>query len=149
MVKQTVESWEEPGTPDLAGMSFQQMMDAGVIDIADIDDTTIMEQSELVGIPFVLFDWDIKPSAEFGGHYAVCRVKTASGTAVFSDGGAGIVEALERYEKRMNELDQKSPLYFHFGLRASTYQKQLVDQETGDTRTMTATTYYFDNRRRP
>lgn len=147
MAKKEIEGWGEE-TPDLSTMSFNDMMEAGVIDIAEIDDTTIVEQADLVGKPFILFDWDIKVSETFGGFYAVCKVKTADGTAVFSDGGQGIVEALERYEKRRQELDTKSPLYFHYGLRASSYMKQLPDAD-GEMRSIPATTYYFDNRRRP
>lgn len=133
------------GETALADMSFSEMLDAGVIDIAEIDDIVQCEQSELVGVPFILFDWDIKQSQTFGGQYAVCRVKTASGTRVFSDGGAGIGPALERYKQTLirKGLDEFQPTYFHFGLRASTYMTEI------DGKPAQATTFYFDNRPRP
>ena len=138
------------GETPLAEMTFAEMMSAGVIDIAEVDDVVLVDQSELVGKPFILFDWDIKMSQEFGGFYAICRVKTEAGTAVFTDGGTGIVESLERYDKKLQELpeDQRT-LYFHYGLKASHYVKELTDEDTGESRSIPATTYYFDNRRRP
>ena len=135
-----------------ADMTFDQLMEAGVIDIAEIDDQQLVDKATLVGTPFILFDWEIKPSEEFGGDFAICRVKTPEGTAIFTDGGAGIVDALERYQPKLSaarEAGQNMALYFHYGLRASDYVKKLTDPTTGEVRSIPATTYYFDNRRRP
>jgi hypothetical protein len=133
------------GVTPLEEMSFSEMMDAGVIDISEVDDVIAVDQEELVGKPFILFEWDIKPSAMYGGQYALCRVKTAEGTRVFADGGTGISEQLERYKNRLAKLDENefSPLYFHFGLRASHYNKEVEGS------VISAVTYYFDNRPRP
>lgn len=124
-------------------MSFQDFLDQGVIDISEIDDVVAVEQGELVGKPFILFDWEVKESATYGGEYAVCRVKTADGTRVFADGGVGIVEALQRYDAKMKKGGIVGAMYFHYGLRFSTYQKEIDGKMTQ------ATTYYFDNRPRP
>lgn len=138
-----VESW---GETSLAEMSFDEMMAQGVIDIAEVDDEIAVNQAELVGIPFVLFEWDLKPSSLGSGSYALCRVKTPEGTRIFADGGTGIMEQLERYKNRLMKLeaDAYAPLYFHYGLRASNYNKTLDDGSV-----VQATTYYFDNRKRP
>lgn len=143
MAKDEIVGWGETALED---MSFDEMMAQGVIDIAEVDDVIAVDQAELVGVSFVLYEWDIKPSATFGGSYALCRVKTAEGTRVFADGGTGIMEQLERYKNKLLKLeaDAYAPLYFHFGLRASQYVKQLDDGST-----VAATTYYFDNRQRP
>jgi len=133
------------GEVSLEEMTFDQMMDQGVIDISEVDDTVAVDQGELVGKPFILFEWEVKPSATFGGNYAICRVKTADGTRVFADGGTGIMEQLERYKNRLlnKGVEAFSPLYFHYGLRASHYNKEI------DGNNVAATTYYFDNRPRP
>lgn len=123
-------------------MNFQQMMELGVIDIAEIDDVLVVDQAELVGNPMILFEWDIKESQTYGGEYAVCKVKTAEGTRVFADGGTGIQEQLSQYKAKLAE-QPTALLYFHFGLRASTYVKEVDGQK------IPATTYYFDNRPRP
>lgn len=144
MVKsKDVVGWGETALED---MNFQDMLDAGVIDISEIDDVIAVKQEELIGVPFVLYEWDIKPSLEFGGSYATVRIKTAGGTRVFTDGGVGIQEQLERYQQRRLKLqsgETPSPIYFHFGLRSSTYNKEI------DGKMIQATTYYFDNRPRP
>ncbi len=125
-------------------MTFQQMMDAGVIDIAEIDDVIVCDQAELEGKSFILYEWEVKDSQSFGGEYAICRVKTAEGTRVFADGGSGIKEQLDKYKGKMADNGATGQmLYFHYGLRASHYNKE-VDGEV-----IPATTYYFDNRPRP
>lgn len=133
----------EPGWGDhvsLENLSFQEMMDAGVISIDEIDDVVQCDQSELVGIPFILFEWDIKESQTFGGHYALCKVKVADGTRVFADGGVGIQEQLARYQQKMNrEGIERQPLYFPHGLRKSDYMTEV------DGKQIPATTYYLDN----
>jgi hypothetical protein len=133
------------GVTPLEEMTFNDMMEAGVIDIAEVDDVIAVDQAELVGIPLILFSWDVKPSAQFGNNYCICRVKTADGTRVFADGGTGIMEQLERYKNRLAKMDvnEFSPLYFHYGLRASRYNKDV------DGNMIAAVTYYFDNRPRP
>jgi hypothetical protein len=133
------------GETALEDMSFSEMLDIGVIDIAEVDDVIAVDQAELVGKPMILFEWDIKPSAMYGGSYALCRVKTEDGTRVFADGGTGIQEQLERYKNKLAKLDvnEFSPMYFHYGLRASHYNKEV------DGNVVAATTYYFDNRPRP
>ena len=130
----------------LEDMSFSEMMESGVIDIAEIDDVVVCDQAELVGEPFILYEWDVKASETFGGEYAVCRVKVKNGTRVFADGGVGIREQLERYKNKKMDLGAEafSPVYFHFGLRSSSYVKELPDGNK-----VAATTYYFDNRPRP
>lgn len=125
---------------DLADMDFQEMLDAGVIEISEIDDVVVCKQAELVGVPFILFDFEMK-SGDMG-EYALCRVKVNGGTRVFADGGVGISEQLERYRQRMMDKGVKNaPLYFPNGLRSSSYDKDLPDGSR-----VHATTYYFDNR---
>ena len=132
------------GETELAELSFSEMLDQGVIDISEVDDVVAVDQAELVGIPFILFDFEVKPSLTFGGEYAICRVKTAEGTRVFADGGVGIKEQVERYRQRLLKGGSEgTPLYFHYGLRASTYTTEVDGKPTQ------ATTYYFDNRPRP
>jgi hypothetical protein len=135
------------GETALEDMSFQEMLDHGVIQIDSIDDTVQVDQSELVGKPFVLYEWEVKPSETFGGNYALIRVKTQDGTRVFADGGKGICEQLERYRSKLAKLDVDvfSPIYFPKGLRASSYVKTLTDASTGEIQKIPATTYYFDN----
>lgn len=145
MAKQSTDV-EQFGVTALEEMSFSEMMDAGVIDISEIDDVIPVEQTELVGKPFILYEFEVKPSEQYGGTYAICRVKTAEGTRVFADGGVGIKEQLERYKRRLAKMGQDvfTPTYFHFGLRSSTYTKH---DEAGAP--FQATTFYFDNRPRP
>lgn len=129
------------GERSLEELSFQEMMDAGVVDISDIDDVVVVDQAELVGVPLILFSWEIKSSQTYGGVYALCRVKTADGTRVFADGGTGICEQLERYKQRMmnDGLSGFEPIYMAKGLRVSSYQKEV------DGKMIPAKTYYFDN----
>lgn len=117
-------------------MSFQELMDAGIIEITEIDDVVAIKQDLLLGVPFILFSWE--PRTGDMGDYVICRVKTAQGTRVFADGGTGIPEQLGRYRQKLN--GQTAHIYFPNGLRKSDYRKTLDDGST-----VNATTYYLDN----
>ncbi len=130
------------GETSMESWSFQDFMDHGVIQIDQIDDVVQVDQSELVGVPFILYSWDTKDSETYGGQYTVCRVKVATGTRVFADGGAGITEQLERYKQTLLDKNEGAfaPIFFPHGLRASSYVKNMPDGTK-----IPATTYYFDN----
>jgi len=130
------------GQRALERMTFAEMMEAGVISIEQIDDRVMVDQEELVGVPFVMFKFDVKQSESFGGEYAVVDVKTVDGTRAFSDGGTGICKQLQQYKDTLAELGQDvfSPIYFPNGLRASHYMYTNPDGAK-----IPATTYYFDN----
>lgn len=134
----------------LEDMSFNEMLasEQGVIDVSDIDTTLLVDQEDLVGKPFILFDWEMKVSTDYkrsdgaAAEYAICHVKTEDGkTRIFTDGGTGIPAQLERYRQKMIDKGITKPpfMYFHFGLRYSDYTN-----DYGKGRT-----YYFDNRPRP
>lgn len=141
MAKKEIVGW---GDKALEDMTFQDLLDKGVIDISEVDDVVVCKQEELVDVSFILYEWDIKTGDL--GDYAVCRVKTHNGTRVFADGGVGIQEQLERYKNKLIE-EPNALLYFHHGLRASHYSKEL-EGEDGKAKTINAVTYYFDNRPR-
>lgn len=136
-------------------MTFQELLDAGVIDIAEVDNRVQMEQRELVGRSFILVNWEIKDSDRVKRdgqptQYAFVEVMLEDGTlAVFADGGSGIMDQLKRYDARLLRSIEpgaaKPRLYFHYGLRVSDYT--YTDPQTGDQ--SPASTFYFDNRRRP
>lgn len=137
------------GETPLLELTFDQLMQQGVIDISEVDDVMQVEQDELVGVTFILVDWEIKQSNSITRdgiptEYAIVRVRTTDGLRVFADGGAGIADALERYKNKTEAIDNPL-LYFHYGLRASEYT--YTDPHTGDK--TPARTFYFDNRPRP
>lgn len=150
------------GQSDWLDLSFDELLAEGVIDIAEIDDVVIVEKTDLIGRPFILVDFTFQSAerSSYARPYAVVRVKRQTGdgsteTAVFADGGAGIIDQLSRYRTSMEKRQIPfSPLYFHYGLRASEYTAEVpvLDKSgnpTGDMAKIPATTYYFDNRRRP
>jgi len=127
---------------DLTDMSYQEVLDSGVIDISEVDDVTTIEQEQLVGVPIIVLGWDER-EGDFGPFVAV-RVKTETGNHVFSDGGTGIKAQLERYVRRIERkgLDIQNGIRIPNGLKASHYN--YTDPITG--KSAPAVTYYLDNR---
>lgn len=132
---------EQAALPVLAEeMSFQELMDAGVVEISEIDDTVQEDKENLVGKPLIIFDWQFKESAL--GEYVIVRAKTQTGTVVFADGSTGVRDQLAKYQTRLAKSGDKfSGLYVPRGLRSSTYMTKTDKGED-----VQATTYYIDNR---
>lgn len=123
-------------------MSFQELIDAGVISISEIDDRLKVDnKDDLIGVPLVIIDWEFKPS-DMGKDYAFVTVKTQEGTRVFADGGTGIPDQLERYKAKLLDSGARF-IYVPNGLRKSDYVAKVVVD--GEEKRIPATTYYFDN----
>lgn len=116
-----------------------------IVDASVYSGGDLVEKSELVGMPFVVTDFEISDSTDYtrsdGGvvrpvQFAVVRIRTINGDrCVFTDGGTGILPVLEEHRERTG---QSGGLFAKAGLRRSDYNKTLADGSS-----TAATTYYF------
>lgn len=151
MAKTAVDPFDTVGTPAhnapvLEELTFAQLMEQGVIEVSEIDDTEQVDKADLVNVAMIIFDWTFKTSET--GDYVIVRAKTQDGTIVFADGSTGIKDQLLKYQTRLEkareEGTQWSGLYVPRGLRYSDYT--YTDPNTGDK--SPARTYYIDNRKK-
>lgn len=116
-----------------------------VTDSAIYSGGEVVEKSELVGVPFVVMDWETHQSTTQTrldednmirpAEFAVVKVRTQRGPVIFTDGGTGILPVLEGH---LEATGSKAGLLSKRGLRASEYVKKLDNGTTTD-----AVTYYF------
>lgn len=144
-----VEGWTDadmqPYQPPATDLSFQELIDAGVIDVQEVDDVIQLDKEKLVGQPFIIVGvrWGTSTFSK-GEKFAVVHVVTPQVRGFFVDGSTGICDQLQKYEDKMtrNGMDTDEwRMLVRAGLRAShyTYEDPQGNQ-------IPATTYYIDNR---
>jgi hypothetical protein len=124
------------GNVDLSQLDYSQlldMLDSGeAVHIGELDDTSVVEKADLVGVPMVITAWRQKASDM--GEYVIVNAATPNGKVVFADGSTGIKEQLIKFDV------VGKPIVVPKGLRRSDYTYK--DDEG---KAIPATTYYLDN----
>lgn len=124
------------GKVDIATLEFSElmaMMDQGeLIHLRELDDTDVVSKEELVGIPFIITEWEAK-TGELGTYVVIRAVTQSNNRIVFADGSTGIKDQLLAFGI------QDKPILIHKGLRVSNYT---YEDEEG--KRIPASTYYLD-----
>lgn len=117
-----------------------------VVDSAEYGGGQLVEKESLVGVPFVVLDWNTRKSSKFTRaensvitpteFVVVSIVDANSERKIFTDGGTGILPVLQAHFDR---TQSRGGIYCKEGLRRSEYT--YTDEHTGQS--SAARTYYL------
>lgn len=123
------------------GLSEEDLQVAG-------SDWELTDKDDLVDLPFVIVEWEHKPSQQFGGMYAIVRavIPESGAKVVFADGGSGVASQLlktstERRDKGLPSNTWQHGLNVKHGLTRSDYDAH-TSNVTGEV-VPAGTTYYL------
>lgn len=127
--------------------SWDQVAEAFAGEIIEIEGSpyTVVDKATLVDKPFLIVDVKFYHSKQYDSEaVAICALtREADGSTervVFNDGSTGVFQQILN---TVSATKRKAGIVCEHGLKASTYDVEVVDGMNDTVKTIEATTYYF------